>query len=301
MKFLLALFIISSAAHAQTLERHEFESAHMGTLFKVILYAPDETEAKKAADSAFELAEKLNASFSDYEADSELRQLIEKGHGKVSAELFEILTLAKEISKATDGAFDITTGAHTRNWRKAKITRKLPTAEEITAAKAASGWQHLRLEPESRTVTLLPKMQLDLGGIAKGYAADAMLALLKKQGFQNASVAAGGDVAAGFAPPGSKAWKVAIAPDGKTTKRHIPLVNEAVSTSGSAEQKIEIDGKVYSHVVNPKTGLGLRKHISVSVRAKRAALADAFATAFSVLGKEKSQAIAKANGVTIVE
>jgi thiamine biosynthesis lipoprotein len=297
----LTLALLPANTHAQQLTRHEFESPQMGTLFKVVLYAADAHAAKTAADSAFALAANLNASFSDYEADSELRQLIDKRKAIVSQELFEILEAAQTIAAQTSGAFDVTTAAHTRNWRRAKITGELPSAEQIRAAKDCSGWKKLSLDRKTREVTLgAPGMMLDLGGIAKGYAADAMLRLLNKSGFPIASVAAGGDIAVGDPPPGRDAWQIGIAPDGKQNRRVVALANQAVSTSGDSEQQLTIAGKTYSHIVDPRTGLGLTESTPVSVIARHAIQTDAFATALSVLGKPGSAALAKKHDLEII-
>ncbi len=302
LRAIAALALLLSGAHAQQeLARHEFESPQMGTLFRIVLYAPDADSAKKAADAAFALAARLNASFSDYEADSELMRLVGKRAAVVSPELFDILTKAQAIAKTTGGAFDISNGAHTRNWRHARITGELPSAEDIAAAKAASGWEKLQLDPATRKVTLtVPGMFLDLGGIAKGYAADAMLKLLREQSFPIASVAAGGDIAVGDPPPGKKGWSIAIAPSGKQHSKVLTMRNQAVSTSGDAEQNLPIGGKTYSHIVDPKSGLGLTESSAVSVIAQTATESDAYATAFSVAKKCKADAIAKANGLRVI-
>ena len=300
---LLAATLLATQACSSggDLERYEFESPQMGTLFKIVLYAGDADAAKRAADSGFSLAAKLNRSFSDYEADSELMQLVEKGQGTASPELFDILRIARGIAEDTGGAFDVTTAAHTRNWRRARITGTLPTKAQIAVAKASSGWRKLRLEEDGRKVTLqAPGMRLDLGGIAKGYAADAMLAQLKRDGFPIASVAAGGDIAVGDPPPGRSGWQIAIAPDGDRTAQTLTLANRAVSTSGNAEQKIRIDGKTYSHIVDPETGLGLTQSSAVSVIGDRATDTDAFATAFSILGKARSAPIALKRGLEVI-
>jgi thiamine biosynthesis lipoprotein len=294
------LALLLSSAPAQQLARHEFESPHMGTLFKIILYAADAGSAEKAATSAFELAGKLDACFSDYEADSELNRLHESRDAVTSPELFDILTIAKELCQKTDGAFDITTGNHTRNWRRARITGELPTEKQIATAKATSGWRKLKLEASTRRITLEPGVRIDLGGIAKGYAADAMLALLKKNGFLIASVAAGGDIAVSDPPPGKTGWKIALAPDGKRATRTLSLANQAVSTSGNAEQQLAIGGKTYSHIVDPETGLGLTESAPVSVVARRATHTDAYATALNVLGQKKSRHIVEQQQFTAI-
>jgi thiamine biosynthesis lipoprotein len=294
------LALLLSSAPAQQLARHEFESPHMGTLFKIILYATDADSAENAASSAFELAGKLDACFSDYEADSELNRLHESRDAVTSPELFDILTIAKNLCQKTDGAFDITTGNHTRNWRRARITGKLPTEKQIASAKATSGWRKLKLEADTRRITLEQGVRIDLGGIAKGYAADAMLALLRRNGFPIASIAAGGDIAVSDPPPGKTGWKIAIAPDGNRATRTLSLANQAVSTSGNAEQRHTIEGKTYSHIVDPETGLGLTESSPVSVVARRATLTDAYATALNVLGQERSKPIVKQQQLTAI-
>ena len=302
LRLIAASLLAMQACGAGELERHEFESPQMGTLFKIILYAPEVESAKRAADSAFSLAAKLNRSFSDYEADSELMRLVANGQGTASAELFDILSIARKIAEDTGGAFDVSTAAHTRNWRRARITGKLPTQRQIAEAKASSGWRKLRLEEDGRQVTLeAAGMKLDLGGIAKGYAADAILAQLKHDGFPIASVAAGGDIAVGDPPPGSTGWKIAIAPGGDSGARQtLTLANRAISTSGDAEQNVLIEGKTYSHIVDPETGLGLTQSSAVSVIGDCATDTDAFATAFSIVGKERSAPIALKRGLEVI-
>jgi thiamine biosynthesis lipoprotein len=134
-------------------------------------------------------------------------------------------------------------------------------------------------------------MQLDLGGIAKGYAADEAIALLKKHGIDRALVAAGGDIAVSGPPPAADGWTIAIAPleegEGKSGPSLI-LHDAAVSTSGDAEQYVEIDGKRYSHIVDPKTGLGLVGRMSATVVAPKGVTADSLTKVVAVLGPEKA-------------
>src|SRR5262249_28184538 len=155
----------------------------------------------------------------------------------------------------------------------ARRTHELPDAKELSRARALVGYQNLRLDAKARTVQLLkPGMQLDLGGIAKGYSADEALAVLRKNGITRALVAAGGDIAVGDAPPDVDGWKIGIAPledpDKKPT-RYLILQNAAMSTSGDAEQYVEISGKRYSHIVDPRTGIGLVGRQSVTVVARK--------------------------------
>ena len=193
----------------------------MGTLINITLYAPDLAAAKAGADAAFQRIDALEDIMSDYQADSELMRLCDQPFGKpvpVSAELFDVLQRARKVSKLSGGAFDVTIGPYVRLWRFARKRKVLPTPAEIAAARAAVGWQKLRLDERARTVTLLvPNMRLDLGSIGKGYAADEALRILKGRGIDRALVAASGDIAIGNPPPGQRGWKVGIATFGGST------------------------------------------------------------------------------------
>jgi thiamine biosynthesis lipoprotein len=279
------------------LERFEFESKHMGTTFRVVLYAPDKPVAKKAADACFARVAELDAVMSDYKKDSELMRLCKRfatevGEPvKVGDDLFFVLQKAEELSKRSDGAFDVTVGPVVQLWRLARRTQELPDPKEFAAAREKVGYKKVALDAKAKTVRLLtPGMQLDLGGIAKGYAADEALKLLREKfGIKQALVAASGDIACGDPPPGETGWKVEIAPIAKSQKpRDLVLANAAVSTSGDLEQFVEIKGVRYSHVLDPKTGLGLTGRRSVTVIARDGITADSMTKAVSVLPPEQA-------------
>ena len=171
--------------------RFEFTEPHMGTKFRIVLYAPDEATAKKASRAAFDRIAVLDAMMSDYRADSELVKLCARAGGppvKVSEELFFVLSKAQEVSRLSEGAFDVTVGPVVQLWRLSRRTQRLPEAPVLEKAKALVGWRNVLLDPKERTVKLLkPGMQLDLGGIAKGYAGDEAQKLLKAHGITRAS------------------------------------------------------------------------------------------------------------------
>ena len=282
----------------QTLVRFSFSEPHMGTLFNIILYASDEKAAKKAAQEAFARIEELNGIMSDYKADSELMNLCKRagdGPVSVSADLFKVLEASLEIARLSDGAFDVSISPVVRLWRKARRTRVLPNAEEIKKALDLVDYRKIRLDAKGRTVRLLIMgMLLDLGGIAKGYAADAALDVLRRHGASRALVALGGDIAVGDPPPDAAGWTVGIAPmkDPQGPPRyHLILKNRAVSTAGDANQNVVIDGKRYSHIVDPKTGLGLVGSRSVTIVAPQGVIADGLDTAICVMGKERGLAL----------
>jgi len=281
-------------AEERPLTRFSFTEPHMGTRFKVILYAPDASTANKGAKAAFERIAMLDGIMSDYRSTSELMQLCQKAGGDpahVSDDLFFVLAKAQEVARLSDGAFDVTVGPVVRLWRRARRTKQLPEAEELTRARALVGYRNVRLDEKAHTVQLLkPGMQLDLGGIAKGYAADAALTVLNQAGITRALVAAGGDIAVSGAPPGTEGWTIGIAPlDDPDSKpqRYLILHDAAVSTSGEAEQHVDIDGKRYSHIVDPKTGIGLVGSQSVTVVARRGVMSDSLTKVVSVLGPER--------------
>jgi thiamine biosynthesis lipoprotein len=213
----------------------------------------------------------------------------------VSAELFDVLQRAQRISQLSDGAFDVTVGPYIRLWRFARKRKVLPTAAEIATARAAVGWQKLRLDPRARTVTLtVPNMRLDVGSIGKGYAADQALRLLKGRGIDRALVAASGDIAIGNPPPGQRGWKLGVAAFDSATNeppRTLLLHNAGISTSGDTEQFIEINGVHYSHIVNPVTGLGMTERIQATVIGPDATTTDCLDTTVSLLGVQRGLAL----------
>lgn len=255
----------------------------MGTLVKIKLYANDSAAASDGFRRAFARITKIDQSLSDYRPDSELNRICRTAircERPVSVDLFNVLARAQELAEETDGAFDVTIGPVTHLWREARKTHRIPDESAIQEARAHSGYRKLHLGPAQRTVRLdEPGMQLDVGAIGKGYAADQALAVLNETGIASALVAASGDLAFSDAPPGKRGWKIGV--DGIEP---LILKNAAVSTSGDAEQFLEKDGKRYSHVVDARTGSGLMNRLSVTIVAPRGIDADGADTAIDALG-----------------
>lgn len=297
------------------LHRFEFKQPHMGTLFTLLLYAPDAMAAREASDLAFARIAALERIMTDYDPESELMQLCQQPVGqpvRVSDDLFEVLEKSQRVAELSAGAFDVTVGPVIRLWRRTRRTGQLPAPELLASARAAVGWQKLKLDARNRTATLLAaNMQLDLGGIGKGFAADKALQVLKARGVTRALIAASGDIAVSDPPPGQRGWRVSIGvPDfsltgtqGDTSSppakaetnapvvRTLLLKNAAISTAGDSEQFVEIGGIHYSHIVDPRTGVGLTNRLQVSVIARCATDADAFDTTARVLGAERGMAL----------
>ncbi len=302
MLFLFAVLPIGA-------EELSFERTLMGTRFRVVCHIDNRSqvkEATQAVNAAFEIAGALNDTASDYIAESELSRLGTQAAETpvpLSASLYVLLDHSRRLAEAADGAFDPSLGPLTKLWRKARDQGRLPKPEILRAARSAVGWQNFTLDAKSRSITLHQNhMAFDLGGVAKGYAADLMFESLAAAGFPRVLIAAGGDIRLGDAPPGREGWRVALQTfDPARPDEVIVLVNAAVSTSGDLYQSVEIEGVRYSHLLNPATGLGLTQRIAVSVIADEAKLSDPLATAACVLGVDDAMALRKLPGVREVK
>ncbi len=268
----------------------------MGVQVRLVLYAPTEEAAKEAAEAAYHRAAALEDIMSDYRPTSELMRLCEQAGGEpvpVSPELFSVLQRAQHLADLTDGAFDITVGPYVKLWRIARKTGVLPSSEALGRAASLVGWKKVRLFPESRSVQLLVGgMQLDLGGIAKGFAADEMMRVLGEHSVHHAFIEIGGDYRASAAPPDRAGWRVMLE-NASTDRRYAVVADTAVSSSGDTMQFIEVDGVRYSHIVDPRTGLGLTSRIAVTVLAPDAFTSDGLATTLCILGADKGEAFLK--------
>lgn len=292
---LLAAGITAWAPAADKLPHLAYTHPVMGSVFRIELYTDDKEAAEKAVTEAFQRVEAINALASDYLPESELSRLNREPAHKavpVSEDLFALIAKSLELAQLTEGAFDITAAYAVQQWRRAKRQKQLPTPEQTKKAIAMTDWHQLKLDAQARTVTKLKDgVLLDLGGIGKGYAADAALAVLNKHGITRALAAASGDLAIGDPPPGKEGWSIALRtfekPEDQDTLLHVILRNCGCSTSGDLHQFLELDGKRYSHIIDPKTGLGLTTRIGCSVISPHATTSDALATALCVMGVEK--------------
>jgi len=290
----LGVSVPAAPSAEPALTRFEFAQTEMAVPVKLVFYAPDDAIATRAARAAFAKLHDLNGALSDYDPESELRKLCDtSGGGKavpVSGDLWRVVEKAQEISRQSEGAFDVTVGPVVRLWRRARRLKQLPSPERLHAALTLVDYRQIRLDPQRQAVELIkPGVRLDLGGIAKGYALAEALAVLRKNGVNRALVEAGGDLALGDPPPERPGWRIGIAPPGPNgpPRLYLTAANTAVAASGDMYQFVEIGGKRYSHIVDPRTGLGLTDQSTVTVVAPDGATADALATAVSVLGPEK--------------
>lgn len=284
------------AGGAQPADLCLFEAAepHMGTIVHIKLYAADQPQAEAGFRAAFDRVRQLDGLLSDYKPDSELNMICRTAVGRpvrISSDLFRVLAASQSLAEESQGAFDVTLGPITRLWRAARASRHPPDLAVMREALRFCGYRKLHLDEARRTVMLdQPGMQLDAGGIAKGYAADAALAALEQLGIHSALVAVSGDLAFGEAPPGQHGWRIGI-PSVEASQAGFSSVLElshaAVSTSGDAEQHLDSGGARYSHIIAPASGMGLTRDITVTVVAPQGILADGLSTAVSVLGADR--------------
>jgi thiamine biosynthesis lipoprotein len=268
--------------------RYEYTQVHMGLPVRVAVYTGSARMARAAARAAFDRIAALDQTLSDYRPDSELRRLERRPREwvPVSRELFSIVAHAIEIARATDGAFDPSVAPLVALWREARTTGRLPDRVALGAARALVGWRLIELDRQRRAVRLpTAGMRLDLGGIAKGFIIQEALRTLQSRGARRGLVEAGGDIVVGDPPPGRVGWRIETpGADRVFADRASHLTNAAIATSGATAQFVEIDRIRYSHVIDPRTGLGVTTQFVARVIADDAATADALATALTVLG-----------------
>lgn len=271
----------------------------MGSFFEIRLpaHAPG---ALALATKALDLIDQLEAQMTVYRDDSELSQLNATAHGEpveVEPELFRLLQTAVAIGEATAGAYDVTAGPLSVAWGFFKGPRRVPDAETLADARARTGQHHLRLDPDRRTVQFdRPGMRINLGSIGKGHAIDRAVRLIGEHWWPTPALVHGGQssVYALGSPPdrfGGR-WSIAVrnpfAPEKPLGV--VRLRNRALGTSGTAFQRFEANGRVYGHILDPRTGEPALGPASVTVLAPTAAEADALSTAFYLLGTDATAA-----------
>ena len=281
-------------AASRELVRLEETDDAMGSMFSLVLYGPERAKLQGAADAAFDEVHRLDRLLSNYKTDSEWSRVNREAAARpvvVSAELFDLLWACLEYGRQSDGAFDITVGPLMRVWGFYKGEGVMPPKSAVVEALEHVGSRHVRLDRETRAVRFLrPGVELDPGGVGKGYAVDRMVDVLRKRGVAAALVSAAGSSIYGLgAPPGEpEGWHVPItAPaDPRRAVADVYLENLSISTSGSYEKFFWADGRRYAHIIDPRTGHPARGASSVSVVAPRTVDSEAWTKPFFVHGPD---------------
>jgi thiamine biosynthesis lipoprotein len=286
--------LLGARIASQELARLEDADEAMGSMFSLVLYGPEREQLQMAAEAAFEEVHRLDRLLSNYKTDSEWSRVNREATARpvvVSAELFDLLWACLEYGRQSEGAFDITVGPLMRVWGFYKGDGRMPPESAVAEALERVGSRHVRLDRDARTVRFLrPGVELDPGGVGKGYAVDRMVDVLRKRGVAAALVSAAGSSIYGLgAPPGeSKGWHVPItAPaDPRRAVADVYLENLSISTSGSYEKFFWAEGRRYAHIMDPRTGHPARGVSSVSVLASRTVDSEAWTKPFFVNGPD---------------
>jgi FAD:protein FMN transferase len=295
---MLVLFLLTAlrpgpAAAPQELLRLQKSADAMGSTYTVELYGYDRIKMEAAADAALDEARRLDDLLSNYKPESEwsrVNRMAAQGPVKISPELFQLLSACWEYSKESEGAFDITVGPLMKVWGFYKGTGHLPHRAEVAAAMERVGYRHMHLDSRAQTVWFDRQgVEMDPGGIGKGYAVDRMVEILKRYGVTTALVAGSGSSIYGLgAPPDQpQGWPIDIKDpwDTRKTVVQVYLKNMSMSTSGSYEKFFRAEGKIYAHIMDPRTGYPAQGSVAVSVVTPRTIDSEAWAKPYFVNGR----------------
>jgi thiamine biosynthesis lipoprotein len=272
--------------------RLEQSARAMGTTYSLVLYGSDEGALQAAAAQAFHEANRLDRMLSNYIADSELNRVNEHAAGEavpVSRELFDFLTACVSYSRESDGSFDITVGPLMKVWGFYQGAGVFPPDGDVCAALETVGYRHIELNAADLTVRFTKRgLNLDPGGVGKGYAVDKIVAKLREAGICSGLVSAGGSaIYAIGAPPGNGGgWSIDIrhAEGGPETAAQVCLNDASLSISGSLEKFFWYRGKRYSHILDPRTGYPSEGMLSVSVIGPHALDTEVWAKPYYIRG-----------------
>jgi FAD:protein FMN transferase len=285
------------AFERQPLYRHEASRLSMACVYAIEAYGSDANALPAILDEAFDEVDRIDRLMSHYKADSALSVInrdAARGPVKVDAELFDFIAEATRYHHDSGGAFDITVGPLMKAWGFFRGEGRLPSDEELADARRRVGGTHVVSNADARTIAFDgPGIELDLGGIAKGYAVDRIVHVLRRRQIAAALISAGGSTIYGLgAPPGREAWDVDVQDptDSRKTALTVTLRDRALSVAGSSEKSFETGGVTYSHIMDPRSGTPAQGVFSVAVLASSGTAGDALDTALFVLGPEDSRA-----------
>jgi FAD:protein FMN transferase len=291
--FVVLLFLLPGLVRAGELLRIEESAEVMGTTFTVIAYGEGQENLEQAASDAFDEARRLERMLSNYRPQSEWSEVNREAARRpveVSPELFRLLEDCAGYSRASDGAFDITVGPLMRVWGFYKGSGALPSQQQVAAVMPGVGYKNLILDPKAHTVRFRRAgVDMDPGGIGKGYAVDKMVEKLKEHKIRSALISAGGSSIYGLgAPPNDKGWDVKIRHprEWSRTIEEVYLKDQSMSTSGGYEKFFEANGQVYSPIMDPRTGYPAPGMLSVSVITPKTIDSEAWTKPFFILGRE---------------
>ena len=297
LRALLAVALVAEAASpGPLLSHHVATRLSMACVYAIEVYGADREALAASVEAAFDEVDRIDRVMSHYKAGSALSRLNrEAAHGPVAVEpeLFDLIAEAMRYQRDSRGAFDITVGPLMKAWGFFDGDGRIPSDHALAAARARVGAAHVILDARAKTIAFdRAGVELDLGGIAKGYAVDRVVSALKKRNIAAALISAGGSTIYGLgAPPGRDAWAVDIQDpaDARKTAMTVQLKDRALSVAGRSEKSFEADGVIYSHIMDPRTGKPVQGMRGVAVMARTATAGDALDNVFFVLGREASR------------
>ena len=297
--YTIALLVFSTPLLQAQTRKFSYSEMKMGSAFNLIIVSADSNKANHLARKSYELVDSLNHIFSNYDSSSELSK-INASAGllpyKMSTAMLDLVQKSQYAYIQSKGAYDISIGPLSSLWRNARKAKLFPEASTVLATKKLVGLNQVKINKRLGTI-FLPNanMQLDFGGIAKGYIAQWVINFLKANGIQQALVDAGGDIVMSGAPLNQQGWLIGVNLPETTDdllNKKLQLSNCSVATSGDVFQFIEYKGVKYSHIINPLTGYGVTNLRNVTIVAKTGATADWLATACSILPIKEAKQLA---------
>jgi thiamine biosynthesis lipoprotein len=291
--WLAAAAISFGASEPSKLLRLERSLDAMGTTYTVTVYGADQFRLDSAIDDAFDEAKRLEELLSNYRPESEWSRVNRdayKGPVRVSPELYSVLDRCLDYSRRSEGAFDITVGPLMKIWGFYKNTERVPHRAEIRSALSRVGYQHIHLDARTHTVRFDAPVDIDPGGIGKGYTVDRMAAVLRRDGVTSGLISAGRSsiYAIGAPPSESRGWHILL-PNPRDPRKNVwdlYLKDESMSTSGTTEKFFVAGGKTYSHLMDPRTGIPVQGMLAVSVVAPKTIDSEAWTKPYFVLGRD---------------
>ena len=292
MKNIITYILVLSTLITTAQEMQQRTLKLMGSRFDITVVSTTKTEANTYIDEAISEISRIENLISSWNPNSQT-SLINKNAGiqpvKVDEELFNLIKRALQISKLTDGAFDISYASMDRIWKFDGSMTEMPSEEDINKSVARVGFKNVVLDEAQHTVFLKNEgMKIGFGAIGKGYAADKAKSLLISKGVPAGIINASGDLNSWGKQTNGDDWSVAIKNPLNKNKvfAMLPIYDKAIVTSGNYEKQVSFNGKKYSHIIDPRTGYPSSGIISVSIITASAELADALATSIFVMGKD---------------
>lgn len=311
--FVVALALCATGCPSGTSpETARFEGETMGTTYLVQVSDPlSESERIGVSRAVQGTLDDVNRAMSTYVADSEVSRFNQAAAGvaiPLSDPAFEVLREAERISELTDGAFDVSVAPLVRLWgfgAGASTKPQVPSEEAVAAARALVGFHHLRLDDDPPSVTKDEDgVECDLSAIAKGYGVDLVAEELRRRGWKNFMVEVGGEVRTSGKNAAGEAWRIGIEkplPGKRALQRTLPLSGLSLATSGDYRNFYEVDGQLYSHLIDPRAGRPVSHNLaSVSVVEDTCMRADALASGLLVLGPEEGYQLAVREELTVL-